>query len=586
MPPSHLSAGPMDTRHLVGGGSPAEGGDKPETGILDLPMEILSLICESFRVGRYRPKESLETSKALRLTNRRLNTAATPMLFSTLTIKLDKESMCRANELVSCNPIMAASVRTVVISLACRNSSLVDEKVLFTEAWLENIDNICGYYDPHWQESREGRDWLGWRPSLERESPILRQCHEHSKRSSPEAIECFRIGHRLFDAWNGRRWSNLDNDVGGAHRGSEHECGVRELAKTDREEGIHAYRQLLLGAHKDYSKKHQEQLEIIESGSFAQDIAQYLTKLPHKGLQIIITDDPIHPILSSELGSRYNDCFRLINDNEKLLSAMTAPHYWLDISTFRPGLGLNPRQRLLPAARLISEIPVACFRAGTPITDLKIECFPPTVTIVGGFSAMFPLSSSLPSLEAWDAELCTASQHLKRFHFGRHYQPHQKTLLSAHDQDRLTLFLSAMLSGDKLDSIHVDTYPVYGDSDIHPKYRYDAMASALKTVDLEKLRTLHLRGFSIDQKALETVCRRLIDGGALEEVHLSCVRLMENGGERWADVKDILQESISCSGNGVESAIDLCLDKLVGGEFFPEEEKEDIMGDMGSLFLD
>ncbi|KAK6834538.1 hypothetical protein PG987_009232 [Apiospora arundinis] len=520
MPPSHLSAGPMDTRHLVGGGSPAEGGDKPETGILDLPMEILSLICESFRVGRYRPKESLETSKALRLTNRRLNTAATPMLFSTLTIKLDKESMRRANELVSCNPIMAASVRTVVISLACRDSSLVDEKVLFTEAWLENIDNICGYYDPHWQESREGRDWLGWRPSFERESPILRQCHEHSKRSSPEAIECFRIGHRLFDAWNGRRWSNLDNDLGGAHRGSEHECVVRELAKTDREEGIHAYRQLLLGAHKDYSKKHQEQLEIIESGSFAQDIAQYLTKLPHKGLQIIITDDPIHPILSSELGSRYKDCFRLINDNEKLLSAMTAPHYWLDISTFRPGLGLNPRQRLLPAARLISEIPVACFRA-------------------------------------------------------------------AHDQDRLTLFLSAMLSGDKLNSIHVDTYPVYGDSDIHPKYRYDAMASALKTVDLEKLRTLHLRGFSIDQEALETVCRRLIDGGALEEVHLSCVRLMENGGERWADVKDILQESISCSGNGVESAIDLCLDKLVGGEFFPEEEeKEDIMGDMGSLFLD
>ncbi|KAK8038042.1 hypothetical protein PG994_014809 [Apiospora phragmitis] len=299
----------------------AEGGQKPGTGILDLPLEILALTFEHFWINScYAPgwKELRESSRALRLTCRRLSDAATPILFSTPTIDLNEEAVRRAEKLVSCNPIIAASVRKVVISLACYHPEMAKDMSLFIGTQLENIEMICTKYDCDWL-GRPLRDEDGRRALYEAPSSVpLEWNGEDSDRSLLEEVECLRNGHRIFDAWDGGRYLRHYDPDNHFHR----------YGQTERAKAIHTYRELLRKTYDSYFEKHLEKLEFIENGSFVQATVRCLGHLRHKGLRFIITDDPM---LDPEKGHPYHNGAKIINDNERLLSAMVVPQDWFEI---------------------------------------------------------------------------------------------------------------------------------------------------------------------------------------------------------------------------------------------------------------
>ncbi|KAK8034509.1 hypothetical protein PG993_009504 [Apiospora rasikravindrae] len=543
----------MDSLHICDGtqhdGPPTERNQRPEKGLLSLPAELLSHIYEHFRAGHRYKKTILETSKALRLTCRRLSAAATPMLLSTLTIRLDTESVCRAEEKLSRNPAVAASVRTVAISLACRDPNLVDDIDQFVEVRLGEIDAMCEFYDIDWRESRDERDRTDWESSFERKSPVL-TCNGNSGKLALQEIECLRNAHRISDAWDGGRYMDEDGNPEDASYDWERDPVLRDYKKTGRQEDIRAYRDLIYDAHEIYSRKHQQQLELIESGSFVQAITRCLDQINHKNLQVIITDNPLLGLDNAPL---FSNSAPVINDKERLFSAMIATHRWLTITEDQLGLVL------LPAVRLLLEIPVACYRAGKQIIDLEIDCFP-TFRIVGGFSVLFPMSSSLSSASEWTTELETACQQLKSIEFCCHYPGPGWHLLSEDDQVHLSSFLTAMLSGDKLESIYVDTYP-FGGTDSHGEHLFYSLGPALGAVDWTKVHTLHLRGFSVSYQVIKTICRQL-NGAALQVLRLSDAWLFGDGGGSWADVLDILRHNLRCRWGDNVFGLDLQISAL------------------------
>ncbi|KAK8072956.1 hypothetical protein PG996_006304 [Apiospora saccharicola] len=126
--PSTIAVGitrSISSLHITDENSPRSGGEqtRPTVGILDLPDEILHLIFDEFLVerGLYEEEGSREACWASWLTCRRLCAAATTMLFDTLTTDLDAESARRTEVMLSQNPLIAASVRTLVVSLGCRD---------------------------------------------------------------------------------------------------------------------------------------------------------------------------------------------------------------------------------------------------------------------------------------------------------------------------------------------------------------------------------------------------------------------------------------------------------------------------------
>ncbi|KAK7953864.1 hypothetical protein PG988_014558 [Apiospora saccharicola] len=279
---------------------------EPRTGILDFPLELLSLTFEHFRIDdddcTQDRTELRDATRALRLTCRRLSDAATLILFSDLIIDLNKESVRRVEELVSRNPLIAASVRKVVISLACYKPGMADDMALFVRARLEDIDQACWRCVPDWHMIRSHL--------YESELELVDEWYSDSK-GPPEQIECLRNGCRIFEAWNMDRYLDHDED-----------SDVYEFEEvTERGAAVRNYHELVWKAHEAYYEKHQEQLELVESGSFVQSIVRCLGYLRQKGLQFIITDD---------IKSPYPESVYIINDNDRLLTAMSAPHGWLD----------------------------------------------------------------------------------------------------------------------------------------------------------------------------------------------------------------------------------------------------------------
>ncbi|KAK8012589.1 ADP-ribose pyrophosphatase [Apiospora marii] len=501
-------------------------GQEPRTGILDLPLELLSLTFENFRVEveEYRYmldcKERRDATKALRLTCRRLSDAATPILFSALTIDLSKESLSRAEELVSRNAHVAASVRKVVISLASYTLGMADDMALFVESRLEDIKKMCLHYDS---------DWHMLRSDL--------------KQKAPEEIKCLRNGCRIFDAWD--KDGYLDHDEDYDVYGYEGE--------TERESAIRNYRGLIWKAHDTYHGKHREQLELVEGGSFVQSVVRCLGHLRHECLQFIITDG---------MKSPYHESAYIINDNEQLLSAMSAPHGWLDSYKNRSDEG----EVSLPAARLLSEIPIACYRAGAPITDLSIVCFP----IWGQLSLLVPGAPSLSPMSELPAELGTACQQLEKFEFGYEGMSflcpvwQLRRPMSPPDRIYANSFFKAMISGGNLTTVHINMLVFgHGVPSGHPEYRYFDLGPVLEEMTWTKVQAVELSGFEIRQDALENMFRKL-DGGALRVLDLASVQLRGDGGGSWADALEVLRDNLACRGDDVFDC-DVRFEDLEGG---------------------
>ncbi|KAK7961666.1 3-ketoacyl-CoA reductase [Apiospora aurea] len=537
--------------------STSHGEPRPKpVGVLDLPFDILHLIFDEFRTTPDTwPEERMarrQTTRALRQVCQRFCTAATPFLFDTVTIRLEAASARRAEAFLTQNPLLAASVHHVVVSLACRDPVQARDLAAFTRAREQDLGRMLCWYDRSWKDSLYGRDKeaRGEVFGVVNEDDIYESRLDRGERDwfSPEAAECFRNYHRIVNAWKEIRKeepSESTREDGGDSGDAGHNicaaAGGFVGEETDRDKALHTYRQLLREAHELYGQKYQEQLEFIESGSFPQTVGRCLAKMRQEGLQLTVTHEPgLRPLNGS---GQPHDAAWYINDNERLLWALSTPHYWHHFAT-DPSEGMA-----VPAVRLLTEIPLACYQAGAPVKSLDIKCFP----AAGRYSDLFPLSPKLPSLQEWAAELRAACQRLECFKFNPHGGGVPQALLehaSALDGVYIDTFLFAMIAGPKLEDVTLCmqalTFTVAGDA-VDDQGNYDLgpiLASAAG--QWTHARKLFLSSFCLTQPDLETMYQRLAVG-ALEQIVFCGVRLRPapDGGETsWAGALDILREQL------------------------------------------
>ncbi|KAK8075763.1 hypothetical protein PG997_010426 [Apiospora hydei] len=503
-------------------------------GVLDLPLDILHLIFDEFRTtpDTWHEKRVArrQTIRALRQVCQRFCTAATPFLFDTVTIRLDAASARRAEAFLTQNPLLAASVRHVVVSLACRDPAQARDLAAFARAREQDLGRMLCWYDRSWKDSLYGRDKeaRGEVFGVVNEDDPFESRLDRGERDwfSPEAAECSRNYHRIVNAWKEIREEQSSEtaredggDSGDAGQGTSAAAGELVGEETERDRALHTYRQLLREAHVLYGQKYQEQLEFIESGSFHQTVSRCLTKMRHEGLQLTLTHEPALRLLDG--WGQPHDAAWYINDNERLLWAMSTPHYWCDFAT-DPSEGM-----VVPAVRLLTEIPLACYQAGAPVKNLVIRCFP----AAGRYSDLFPLSPKLPSLQVWATELRAACQQLERFKIntagGRAPQAPEEHA-SALDGVYIDTFLSAMVAGPKLEDVTLCmqplTFTVAGDA-VDDKGNYDlGPVLAAAAGQWTHARKLFLSAFCMKQQDLETMFRRLA-AGDLESFDFCGVRL-------------------------------------------------------------
>lgn len=437
---------------------------------------------------------------------------------------------------MSQNPLIAASVPTLAVSLACRDRAQARDLAVFARARDDELRRVLRSYHLRWDETVYGED----KEACRMEFGVLEESdwlHDHDRDvdkgfehdwATPEAFECFRNYHRIRHALDDLQDKlKLAPEQVFDGTGSRRDYDVLDYTPAwgvERERAVQTYRQLIKEAHKVYSQKHQEQLQIIRDGSFAQAVARCLAKVQRKEVQVVIVEEPEPKMITG--WERHSPAW-YNNDNDRLFWVMSSSNYWGSIGGNSDGQEERP-----PVNRLFTEIPVTCYQAGAPLANLKIECHP----FAGEYFDLFPLSPKLPSLRKWSAELGVACQYLKSFEFDDPSSFDLRHLPMEPASIHMDAFLSAMLSGGRLESVVMRMHPY----DLGPVL---APAAGSWT----HLRSLFLVDrHGIDQQDLEAMFRTWLE----EPRHLGLIRARlraapSGGSSSSANALDIMREKLA-----------------------------------------
>ena len=504
-------------------------------GILGLSNDILYLIFDYFRTKLEwldngegdKWQVNRQASRASRLVCHRFCAFATPVLFESLTIDLDAESVRRAETLLTQNPLIAASVRTIEVSLACRDPDQARDLLAFIEARNSDLQTMLAWYDEELDIEIEGWD----KDVVEEEFIKLEEEDWYCRGSryydsdwmTPDAFEACRNYLRMRDAFIhlGISEQSLDLMEDHAIRGDAAMDGSF-VWEMEREMAVRRYQQLFKEGYTLHNQKLQEQLQIIQSGSFAQAVARCITKLKHKGFLLSITNKPLMKI---PWDGGLRDAGWHINNNERLLRVMSGPHHW----HWQFGGSWNTSGKRQPSTQLLTEIPVACYQTGVPVLNLKLECFP----MRGRYSDLFPFSSTLKSMEEWSVELGVACQQIQSFEMENPYDDGYPRTKDA--SIYVDTFMSAMLSGGRLERFRVRTNTY----DLGHVY---ATAASTWT----RLYSLDVGWVGASQGDVETMCRNLVDGARFNHLMFSVWLQYKSGWNygSWANALDILREKL------------------------------------------
>jgi hypothetical protein len=376
----------------------------PHTGILGLPSEILRNIFDHFREGpqvgpgKYVAKyfgladatalEQRKTVRILRLVCRRFSQLASPLLFPTVTVGLDHESLNRVDA-ISRNPLIASGVRRIRALLNYCPKELAEDLAQFKDNQLNCLDEIGsmswyrGYYAD--AESPEG---IAYRDTMEHLGAIRR-------------------------AWN--EYLNPTNE------------GINDW------EGRIEYQQILCEAHEEHRRKHEEQLRLLTDGSFVSVLVSAMSRMPRSGSLVFIDDEHLLPRNTPDRKPN------VICSKTDLSRFLRVPLCWKTVEKL--GCTLEP-------VGMLTELPIAIHKAGIMLRELCIGFFPLLVDHAVATDTSFPQG---PSSAPWD-DLRAACQNLEVFEFGSgnmNLQPLRKHISPAALPDFVDQYLRATLSGQQ-----------------------------------------------------------------------------------------------------------------------------------------
>ncbi|KAJ4146305.1 hypothetical protein NW754_001773 [Fusarium falciforme] len=195
-------------------------------------------------------------------------------------------------------------------------------------------------------------------------------------------------------------------------------------------------------ATKEYARLHEEQLQLIEKGTFVNTLASLLPK----GQQ---------PLSLSIRGTRCDDendyidnCWDVFEDTHALCDFLTDPHAWASLDHMDGEVSL-------PQAKIISELPISLHKAGVSLKYFHLSCLP----VRSNLSDICPGFDVSPDAAAWH-DLQAACQQLKVFELvdvGWEYHKKAQTVyIPSEGRSFIEAYLSAVLSGQYLESVEVD----------------------------------------------------------------------------------------------------------------------------------
>jgi hypothetical protein len=492
----------------------SRGGIRP-LKITDLPFDILRCIFEYFRddpllsgdravcwddyeysepdVPRWGQRRDL---KSARLACRLFCDLASPHLLSVVELELSPSSLDMLDG-ISRAPRIAAGVRAIRLWLADRSEDLADDIRMFRDACLQRLgetESNLKYDLRRWREDRQNR-------------PERDRAEQHK-------------GHRVEEAAAAmarlrREWTLYP-----------------EL--PDGEMTLSEYQKLLLQAHHEFRRMHQEQRRLLEDGSFARSVASAVARMGNvRSFR-----------LTSETPDRHKRAFfrgrarrRVVRDTDTLIRFLASPVSWSGY-----------------CAKLLWELPIALHRAGASLTDLSLNYLP----LSQNAPMLCPRSPDTPGDAAWD-ELSAACEQLEILHVvDDSYEDLPEEAKSYVDK-----YLASVLArcGGRLRRLHLNFRLPLDDAIEFKWYYAGPVIGALQ--GFPRAQVLLLKGVQLRQAQLEALCDKLGHGN-LTRLHLADIRLQSGS---WVGAVEILRQKVALAETKAPGELDVSVRKIFGGEF-------------------
>lgn len=326
------------------------------------------------------------------------------------------------------------------------------------------------------------------------------------------------------------------------------------------------YQKILRRGHQEYRQKHEEQLQLITTGSFVRILASCIFRMPN-AIALGFSDkmdppyDPFNPTV-------------VLRDKTLLPGLMNAALQWDKIEDFQDA-------KLVPA-RILSELPIALHKAGSILRDLYIGPFP----CLGNYFMILSEQHDPLHSGSW-SDLRAACQSLRRVSFGdyltckhirhEHLPPSEKVYV---DQ-----YLSALLCSPNLEYLCMNMYAFGLNDGRTSKEGWYDIGPVLGAVKWPRMRNISILNVSSTQSDLERFCDGL--GYSVQSLYFSTINLLDGS---WAGFLDMLDEKVGYRCHQPNPRVGM-LNSLTGGEFGEEEESKretfDLFSDsLSDLFQD
>jgi len=449
----------------------------------------------------------LRTMQTLRLVCRRFCELASHLLLPELRVSISPESLRSFNQLIR-NPQIAAGVRTLRVSLAYRPAGIANSYDRYKDlqvAMMRDVTAQCRYH-----------------------TECVNETPQHLLKG--DEAELSRVLEIYgFMAW---AWMVFRPFPPGFQNGTQQYFGLREAQEKDKR--YDACQDVLVQSHQEYRRKHDEQKELLRTGSFVTALAESISRLPSLSTLTLVDD----PGKTPEGFTRIRENLPVLaNSPDTLRELLTSSHRWNVIEEDSKDLPHCD----IAAVELLWRIPIALHAAGAHIAHHLVKVLP----IFSNFNNLSPGTTADPWLKDWSA-LTTALQTLGTSHIspgapGVVRRQH----ISAQDQAYLNGYLSALLSSPNLEHVSVNLYGLNLNLGLPKDPRYTAemnnpTGSVLATAVVPKARKVLLCYITFTEEELVTFLDGL--GQRLEEVDLRTIGVSNGGG--WMRALDVLREKV------------------------------------------
>lgn len=450
---------------------------------LDLPTDLTLQVFSLFKSppviqknGLYNSHEptwdGLATLQASRLTCRALNELVSGMICPFFHGGLNKKTMERIENL-SRNPLIADGIRAVELDLSFRpktNATDLERYCDFVTAKIDSFAGSCHYHTEIWDYEDEDQ--------------------------SDDANK-----HRTWLAAGNKFWKIRD---------SWRNCVESRKMTSCTRDVDDSHQQLLKKCFAEYCSLQQAEEDIVGDGSFVSAVASATSRFKH----------PVFLSFVDNAGARSKDPVEVAWDETLLSSEMLEPHGWLDAEDPKIETDLLP-------ARILVDLPIACYELETPIQGLHIGCFP----LKQSFASLVPHSSG--DLTGTWIHLASACYSLKSFQLGRrgmNNTPYRERPISEEDCTIIDEYFGAACSGPELASVDFSMSPfrvsgkMWAPNDFEAADSHYRASAILRKLRSWSLTRVHISSVEISDVDLELLVSR-ISRSNLKSINLSSIDL-------------------------------------------------------------